>query len=124
MASCAETVECKVSATQEVGTETATDQIQHKDSLSSSGFFDFSTLSSLLNDPSLRGLVEQISNDPAFGCMAKQLQSSSKQSGKGDLSESDTDEYFDAMKIIMQKSRVYENSREAGHEFDTEPNYS
>ncbi|KAH7439610.1 hypothetical protein KP509_04G068500 [Ceratopteris richardii] len=113
MASCAET-ECKVSATQEVGTETATDQIQHKDSLSSSGFFDFSTISSLLNDPSLRGLVEQISNDPAFGSMAKQLQSSSKQSGKGDLSESDTDEYFDAMKIIMQNPEFMKIAEKLG----------
>ncbi|MCO5596250.1 hypothetical protein L7F22_050310 [Adiantum nelumboides] len=96
--------------------EKATDSSRtgHQDGLDGSGSFDFSSMSSLLNDPTIRILVEQISSDPAFNSMAKQLQSSIKKSGKENLSQLDTQEYFDAMQIIMQNSQFMQMAERLG----------
>ncbi|MCO5573299.1 hypothetical protein L7F22_027068 [Adiantum nelumboides] len=96
--------------------EKATDSSRtgHQDGLDGSASFDFSSMSSLLNDPTIRILVEQISSDPAFNSMAKQLQSSIKKSGKENLSQLDTQEYFDAMEIIMQNSQFMQMAERLG----------
>ncbi|KAI5071716.1 hypothetical protein GOP47_0013967 [Adiantum capillus-veneris] len=97
-------------------TEKATDagQTGHQDGLDGSGSFDFSSMSSLLNDSTIRTLVEQISSDPAFNSMAKQLQSSINISGKENLSQLDTREYFDAMQIIMQNPQFMQMAERLG----------
>lgn len=86
--------------------------------------FDLSTMSSLLDDPSVRMLVEQISNDPAFSSMAKQLQGSVHKSGKESFSQLDTQEYFDAMQIIMQNPQFMTMAERLGNALIQNPDIS
>ena len=45
--------------------------------------FDFSALSSVLNDPSIREMAESIANNPAFASMTQSLQASLLGGGAG-----------------------------------------
>lgn len=113
MASCTYS-ESKGPSVEQAEKAIGTSQNGHQDGLDNSSSFDFSSMSNLLNDPSIRVLVEQISNDPAFSSMAKQLQTSIKKSGKASLSQLDTQEYFDAMQIIMQNSQFVQMAERLG----------
>eukprot|EP00250_Pteridium_aquilinum_P007958 c17556_g1_i1 orf=146-1156(+) len=108
------------------GTTVASTPIQtgHQDDLNNAGPFDFSAMSSILDDPTVRMLVEQISNDPAFSSMAKQLQGSVHRSGKENLSQLDKEEYFDAMQIIMQNPQFLTMAERLGNALIQNPNIS
>lgn len=60
--------------------------------------------------------MEQISSDPAFSSMAKQLQGSvHHKSGKESYPQLDTEEYFDAMQVIMQNPQFVSMAEKLGN---------
>ncbi|XP_068669062.1 ankyrin repeat domain-containing protein 2B-like [Aristolochia californica] len=61
--------------------------------------FDFSAMSGLLNDPSIKDLAEQIAKDPAFNQMAEQLQKSVQDDVVPSM---DSQQYFTTMQQVMQ----------------------
>lgn len=61
--------------------------------------FDLSALSSVLNDPSIRGMAEQIANNPAFAQMTSALQESLLGGGGG--AAADPARYADAMSSVL-----------------------
>eukprot|EP00494_Astrolonche_serrata_P008835 UN08879 len=46
------------------------------------GSFRFSSMQSLLNDPSIKEMADQIARDPAFNQMAEQLQKGAQTAGE------------------------------------------
>jgi len=64
--------------------------------------FDFSAMTGLLNDPSIKEMAEQIAKDPAFNQMAQQLQRSVQNVNNDGVPELDTNQYINAMQQVMQ----------------------
>lgn len=90
-------------------TKAANGTASHDDS------FDFSTRPRILDDPVIRTLAEQIANDPAFSSMAKQLQCGVCNSSQEGLPQLDTQEYFDAMQLIMQNPQFMTMAERLGN---------
>ncbi|KAJ1704690.1 hypothetical protein LUZ63_004469 [Rhynchospora breviuscula] len=76
---------------------------------SAAGFpnpFDFSAMSSLLSEPSVKEMAEQIAKDPAFTQMAEQLQKSiqmtSQEGGGPAYPQMDPQKYMSSMQQLLQ----------------------
>ncbi|RVW48301.1 Ankyrin repeat domain-containing protein 2A [Vitis vinifera] len=65
--------------------------------------FDFSAMTGLLNDPSIKELAEQIAKDPAFNQMAEQLQKTFHGAAvEESIPQFDTQQYYSTMQQVMQ----------------------
>ncbi|KAJ7546148.1 hypothetical protein O6H91_08G026900 [Diphasiastrum complanatum] len=85
--------------------------------------FDFSTMSNLLNDPSIKEMAEQIAKDPAFNQMAQQLQQSVQSAGDG-IPQLDTQQYFSAMQQVMQNPQFMTMAERLGSALMQDPSMS
>ncbi|KAJ7544047.1 hypothetical protein O6H91_09G063000 [Diphasiastrum complanatum] len=82
--------------------------------------FDFSSMSNLLNDPSIKEMAEQIAKDPAFNQMAQQLQQSVQSPGDG-IPQLDTQQYFSAMQQVMQNPQFMNMAERLGSALMQDP---
>jgi len=86
--------------------------------------FDFSAMSSLLNDPSIKELAEQIAKDPSFNQMAEQLQRNVQSSGQQSIPELDGEQYFSAMQQVMQNPQFMSMAEQLGNALMQDPSMS
>jgi hypothetical protein len=77
--------------------------------------FDFSAMTGLLNDPSIKDMAEQIAKDPAFNQMAQQLQSSIHSVGNDSVPQLDTNQYINAMQQVMQNPQFMTMAERLGN---------
>ncbi|KAJ6818444.1 ankyrin repeat domain-containing protein 2A-like [Iris pallida] len=63
--------------------------------------FDFSAMTDLLNDPSIKELAEQIAKDPVFNQMADKLQRSVQTTGQDGIPQMDPQQYISTMQQVM-----------------------
>eukprot|EP00249_Psilotum_nudum_P021626 c28179_g3_i2 orf=354-1400(+) len=83
--------------------------------------FDFSAMSGILNDPSIKDLAEQIAKDPAFNNMAEQLQQSVHNAGQDGIPQLDTQQYFNAMQQVMQNPQFMAMAERLGSALMQDP---
>eukprot|EP00898_Chlorokybus_atmophyticus_P009110 jgi/Chlat1/91/Chrsp1S03202 len=82
--------------------------------------FDFSAMSNVLNDPSIRQMAEQIAQDPAFAQMTQQLQATmgaSRSAQGGAVAEQpviDPTQYMNAMSSVMQNPQFMRMAEQLG----------
>ncbi|KAM0883710.1 hypothetical protein ACQ4PT_031480 [Festuca glaucescens] len=83
--------------------------------------FDFSNMSSLLNDPSIREMAEQIASDPVFNQMAEQLQKSAQATGEQGLPNLDPQAYMETMTQVMQNPQFMSMAERLGNTLMQDP---
>lgn len=83
--------------------------------------FDFSAMSSLLNDPSIKELAEQIAKDPSFNQMSEQLQHSVRSSGQEGIPQLAAEQYFSAMQQVMQNPQFMSMAEKLGSALMQDP---
>lgn len=83
--------------------------------------FDFSAMSGLLNDPSIKEMAEQIAKDPAFNQMAQQLQRSVQSAGTDGRPQLDTNQYINAMQQVMQNPQFMTMAERLGNALMQDP---
>ncbi|KAJ4705599.1 Ankyrin repeat domain-containing 2-like protein [Melia azedarach] len=76
--------------------------------------FDFSAMSGLLNDPSIKELAEQIAKDPAFNQMAEQLQKT-LHGATVEEPQFDTQQYYSTMQQVMQNPQFMTMAERLGN---------
>ncbi|XP_068669011.1 ankyrin repeat domain-containing protein 2A-like [Aristolochia californica] len=81
--------------------------------------FDFSAMSGLLNDPSIKELAEQIAKDPAFNQMAEQLQKTVQDDGG--VPSMDSQQYFSTMQQVMQNPQFMTMAERLGNALIQDP---
>ncbi|XP_026377086.1 ankyrin repeat domain-containing protein 2A-like [Papaver somniferum] len=86
--------------------------------------FDLSAMSSLLNDPSIKELAEQIAKDPAFNQMAEQLQKSVHGAGDEGVPQFDTQQYYTTMQQVMQNPQFMTMAERLGNALIQDPSTS
>ncbi|KAJ8441763.1 hypothetical protein Cgig2_009009 [Carnegiea gigantea] len=87
--------------------------------------FDFSAMSGLLNDPSIKELAEQIAKDPAFNQMAEQLQKTFHGAPAGEgVPEFDTQQYYSTMQQVMQNPQFMALAERLGSALMQDPSMS
>ncbi|KAL9258256.1 Ankyrin repeat domain-containing protein [Drosera capensis] len=91
-----------------------------KDAATGSYPFDFSAMSSLLNDPSIKELAEQIAKDPSFNQMAEQLQKSAEPA----TPNIDAEQYFATMQQVMQNPQFMNMAERLGNALLQDPSMS
>ncbi|KAK4794691.1 hypothetical protein SAY86_012685 [Trapa natans] len=78
--------------------------------------FDFSAMSNLLNDPSIKELAEQIAKDPSFNKMAEQLQKNFQGSaGESAVPQLDAQQYYAAVQQVMQNPQFMSIAERLGN---------
>lgn len=87
--------------------------------------FDFSAMSGLLNDPSIKELAEQISKDPAFNQMAEQLQKTfSGPAAETGIPQFDPQQYNTTMQQVMQNPQFVTMAERLGNALMQDPSMS
>ncbi|CAL5328775.1 unnamed protein product [Camellia sinensis] len=87
--------------------------------------FDFSAMTGLLNDPSIKELAEQISKDPAFNQMAEQLQKTFHgAAAEDDIPQFDTQQYYSTMQQVMQNPQFMTMAERLGNALMQDPSMS
>eukprot|EP00250_Pteridium_aquilinum_P014637 c22109_g1_i1 orf=110-1084(+) len=77
--------------------------------------FDFSSMSNLLSDPSIKELAEQIAKDPSFTSVAQQLQQSVHSPRQdGSAPQLDPQQYFGALQQVMQNPQFVTMAKKLG----------
>ncbi|KAM7265889.1 hypothetical protein ACFE04_003572 [Oxalis oulophora] len=87
--------------------------------------FDFSAMSGLLNDPSIKELAEQISKDPSFTKMAEQLQQTFQGAPADEgIPQFDTQQYYSTMQHVMQNPQFMSMAERLGTALMQDPSMS
>ncbi|CAM0952374.1 unnamed protein product [Alopecurus aequalis] len=86
--------------------------------------FDFSNMSDLLNDPSIREMAEQIASDPIFNQMAEQLQKSAQANGEQGVPNLDPRAYMETMTQVMQNPQFMSMAERLGSTLMQDPGMS
>ncbi|KAG6651456.1 ankyrin repeat domain-containing protein 2B [Carya illinoinensis] len=87
--------------------------------------FDFSAMTGLLNDPSIKELAEQISKDPSFNQMAEQLQKTFQGASVEDgFPQFDTQQYYNTMQQVMQNPQFMTMAERLGNSLMQDPSMS
>ncbi|XP_058721956.1 ankyrin repeat domain-containing protein 2B-like isoform X2 [Vicia villosa] len=87
--------------------------------------FDFSAMSGLLNDPSIKELAEQIAKDPSFNQMAEQLQKTLHGATTQDgVPSFDNQQYFSTMQQVMENPNFMTMAERLGNALMQDPSMS
>ncbi|KAL2491036.1 Ankyrin repeat-containing 2B [Abeliophyllum distichum] len=87
--------------------------------------FDFSAMTGLLNDPSVKELAEQIAKDPSFNQMAEQLQKTFQGTAAEDgMPSFDTQQYYSTMQQVMQNPQFMTMAERLGSTLMQDPSMS
>ncbi|XP_034681499.1 ankyrin repeat domain-containing protein 2B-like isoform X1 [Vitis riparia] len=87
--------------------------------------FDFSAMTGLLNDPSIKELAEQIAKDPAFNQMAEQLQKTFHGAPvEESIPQFDTQQYYSTMQQVMQNPQFMTMAERLGNALMQDPSMS
>lgn len=87
--------------------------------------FDFSAMSNLLSDPSIKELAEQIAKDPGFASAAQQLQRSVQAPIQGGSApQLDPQQYFGALQQVMQNPQFVTMAKKLGTVMMQDPSVS
>ncbi|CAL0310979.1 unnamed protein product [Lupinus luteus] len=101
---------------------------QRATSAPSTGFpsnpFDFSAMSGLLDDPSIKELAEQIAQDPSFTQMAEQLQKTFQGTTQEGIPNFDNQQYFQTMQQVMQNPDFMTMAERLGSALMQDPSMS
>ncbi|KAL3620866.1 hypothetical protein CASFOL_035778 [Castilleja foliolosa] len=84
--------------------------------------FDFSAMSGLLNDPSIKELAEQIAKDPSFNQMAEQLQKTFQGAPSDEgIPNFDTQQYYSTMQQVMENPQFMNMAERLGTSLMQDP---
>ncbi|KAF5947092.1 hypothetical protein HYC85_017320 [Camellia sinensis] len=87
--------------------------------------FDFSAMTGLLNDPSIKELAEQIAQDPSFNQMAEQLQKTFHGAPAEDgIPQFDSQQYYSTMQQVMQNPQFMTMAERLGNALMQDPSMS
>ncbi|KAJ7955466.1 Ankyrin repeat domain-containing protein 2 [Quillaja saponaria] len=87
--------------------------------------FDFSAMTGLLNDPSIKELAEQIAKDPSFSQMAEQLQKTFQGATvEEDIPHFDNQQYYHTMQQVMQNPQFMTMAERLGNSLMQDPSMS
>lgn len=87
--------------------------------------FDFSAMTGLLNDPSIKELAEQIAKDPTFNQMAEQLQKTFQgATPEAGIPQFDQEQYFSTMQQVMQNPQFMTMAERLGSALMQDPSMS
>ncbi|XP_023529750.1 ankyrin repeat domain-containing protein 2A-like [Cucurbita pepo subsp. pepo] len=85
--------------------------------------FDFSSMTDILNDPSIKSLAEQIAKDPSFNQMAEQLQQFQSPPAQEGI-QFDPQQYFATMQQVMQNPNFMSMAERLGTTLMQDPSMS
>ncbi|MBA0815772.1 hypothetical protein Gohar_000509, partial [Gossypium harknessii] len=84
--------------------------------------FDFSAMSGLLNDPSIKELAEQIAKDPSFNQMAEQLTKTFQGAAAEETTpQFDPQQYYSTMQQVMQNPQFMTMAERLGNALMQDP---
>nr|XP_025888949.1 ankyrin repeat domain-containing protein 2B-like [Solanum lycopersicum] len=87
--------------------------------------FDFSAMTGLLNDPSIKELAEQIAKYPSFNQMTEQLQQTFQGAAEEDnIPNFDSQQYYSAMQHVMQNPQFMSMAEQLGSALMQDPSMS
>ncbi|KAI4305047.1 hypothetical protein L6164_028437 [Bauhinia variegata] len=86
--------------------------------------FDFSAMSGLLNDPSIKELAEQIAKDPSFNQMADQLQKTFQGATQDGIPNFDNQQYYKTVQQVMENPNFMTMAERLGNSLMQDPSMS